>query len=113
MTEAGMALPILPGKREALNAFTKALAGPRLSEYEASQISVLRESWFVQQTPHGDLIIVYFEAPDVGAVMAGLAESTEPFDTWFRSQVLEITGVDLSGMTSGLNDCVFQWRRKS
>ncbi len=53
MKETGMALPILPGKREALNAFANALSGERLNEYEASQVSVLRESWFVQATPLG------------------------------------------------------------
>ena len=34
MTEAGMVLPILPGKRPVLDAFAAAILGPRLAEYE-------------------------------------------------------------------------------
>ena len=111
MTEAGMVLPILPGKRPVLDAFAAALAGPRLAEYEESQVSVLRESWFVQATPMGEMLVVHFEAPDIDAVMSGLATSDAPFDVWFRSQALEITGVDLAQMPPGILQQIFKWRR--
>jgi len=111
-TEAGIAFPLLPGKRDALDRLVRALTGERKSEYDTAQATVLRESWFVQSTPQGDLIIVHFDAPDVEAVFAGLATSQEPFDVWFRDQVLDITGVDLSQPSPGTSECVFQWRRK-
>lgn len=65
----------------------------------------------MQPTPHGDLILGHLEAPDPGAVFAGLAVSTEQFDIWFREQVLAITGVDLSQMPEALPECVFHWKR--
>ena len=112
MTEAVMVLPILPGKRPVLDAFAAAILSPRLAEYEESQISVIRESWFVQATPMGEMLVVYFEAPDIEAVLSGLAESDEPFDVWFRAQALEITGVDLAVLPPGICQQIFKWRRK-
>ena len=56
----------------------------RAAEYAESQESVNREEWFLQATPMGDFLIVWFDAPDPAAVFAGLAASTNPFDAWFR-----------------------------
>ena len=112
MAELGIVFPMLPGKRPALEAFAGALAGPRRDEYASSQISVLQESWFVQNTPGGDLIIVHLEAADPGAVFANLAASREPFDIWFREQTHDITGIDLTQMPAALPEKVFQWARK-
>ncbi len=109
--ELGMIFPLLPGKREALQQFAAALAGPRRMEYEASQASVLKESWFLQSTPHGDLLLVHFEAPDPTAVLTSLAVSEEPFDVWFREQVQSITGIDLTQPSGPLPERVFYWKR--
>ena len=55
-----------------------------------------RETWSLQSTPSGDLVLVWFEAPDIEKAFGSLAESTEPFDVWLRAQVQEINGVDLA-----------------
>lgn len=107
-----MVLPVLPGKQESLIAFANSVMGERLAEYEISQQSVTKESWFFQPTPMGDVIIVYFVSVDPGAVFAGLAESQEPFDVWFRAQVLNCTGVDLTQLPAGLPPRIFHWERK-
>ena len=109
MPEASVVFPLLPGKREALAEFVEKLNGERHAEYVASQVTVVQESWFVQPTPMGDLIIVHLEAPDPLAVFAGLAVSEEPFDAWFRAQVQDITGVDLTQMPPGLPERVFHY----
>jgi len=109
--ELGIIFPLLPGKRQALQQFAAALAGPRRGEYAASQASVLKESWFLQPTPQGDLLLVHFEAPDPMAVLSSLAVSEEPFDVWFREQVQEITGVDLTQPSGPLPERVFHWKR--
>jgi len=111
MNEIGLVFPVLPGKRDALLSFAAAIMGPRRAEYEASQVSVNKESWFLQPTTMGDLIIIHFEAPDVMSVFAGMATSREPFDVWFREQVLDITGVDLAVPPPGLPERVFHWSR--
>lgn len=113
MRETGMAFPLLPGKREALIQFAETLGGARKEEYDRAQASVLRESWFIQPTPQGDLIIVHMEAPDPEAVFVNLAMSEEPFDIWFREQVQDLTGVDLAILPPSFRvpECVFQWAR--
>lgn len=110
--EAGLVFPVVPGKREALVAFAQSLMNERRSEYEASQVSIHKESWFLQPTPMGDVCVVHFEAADPAAVFQGLAESEEPFDVWFRSQVLETTGVDLSKSVGAIPERIFNWSRE-
>lgn len=111
MKETAMVLPVLPGKREALFEFARALMHERKPEYERSQVTVRKESWFLQPTPQGDLCLVHFESEDPDAVFAGLAESQDPFDVWFRAQVLDTTGVDLTQPPDILPLRFFHWER--
>ena len=89
-----MMVPILPGKRDQLFRFAAELTGARAEEYARSQESVVKETWHLQETPMGDFLIINFDSPDPAAVFAGLAQSAEPFDIWFREQACEISGVD-------------------
>jgi hypothetical protein len=92
------AFPVLPGKIEQARAFATEVMGPRRREFEESQarFGATRETWTLQSMPDGDIVLVWFEAPDIEKGFATLGESTEPFDVWFREQVQEINGVDLS-----------------
>lgn len=109
--EIGMVFPVLPGKADALKAFGQALMGERKEEYVKSQSTVSKESWWLQPTPMGDLCVCHFEADDPAAVFAALGESQEPFDVWFRAQVLDCTGVDLTRPPAGLPESIFHWSR--
>lgn len=110
-TELALIFPLLPGKREALTEFAEALLGPRRAEYEASQVTVVKESWFLQPTPIGDMVVVHFEAPDPAMVLAGLAASEEAFDVWFREQIQQLSGLDLTQPSSQMPERVFHWAR--
>jgi hypothetical protein len=112
MSAIAVMFPILPGKREKLFEFAKALSGDRSEEYAASQASVTQETWFLQETPTGDFLIVHFESPDPAAVFGALAASTDPFDAWFRQQAQECSGIDLSQPMPGLPQTVFTYRKK-
>jgi len=87
MIENAFFVPLLPGKTDAAREFCAQLAGPRKAELDAAQTTVVKESWFLQQTPHGDFLIVYYVSPDPRRVHDALAVSEEPFDVWFRSQI--------------------------
>jgi len=95
------AFPVLPGKTEAGREFAKACMGPRHAEFSEAlrKQGISKESWFLQKTPQGDLIVVYLEAQDVEKVFGGeegyLAKSKGAFEVWFKEQVKSITGVDL------------------
>jgi hypothetical protein len=77
--------------------------GPRRSEYSQALKSegTNRESWFLQMTPQGDLLIVYFEADDVNRASEVLAKAKDPFHVWFKEQVKLMTGIDLEQPSEG------------
>ena len=63
-----------------------------------------------QTTPQGDLAIVYEEADDLAQGLSRLAASQEPFDVWFKQQVLEMHGVDFNQPLPGpLPELLFDW----
>ena len=111
MNSTALMLPVLPGKRERLFEFAKALSGERAHEYATSQESVTQETWYLQATSMGDFLIVHYEAPNPAGVLAALAGSTEPFDVWFREQAREITGIEFSQPTGDLAQIVFHYRK--
>ena len=115
MASLASAFPILPGKTEQWKHVSREIAGPRLGEYEASRkrMGVTREVAYLQQTPQGDMAIVYIEAQDIPRVFEGLGMSQEPFDAWFREQTKEIHGVDLSQPLPGpLPEAIVDWRAR-
>jgi len=111
MDEISMMFPVLPGKREALVAFANTLMRERKAELDIAQGSVQVENWYLQPTPFGDFVVVHFVAPSVPAVFAALAVDTGEFETWYRAQILDITGIDLANPPGELPARIFQWRK--
>jgi len=109
--ENAFMVPVLPGKTEAARGFAGKLMSEKRAELDSAQVTVTKESWFLQETPHGDFIIVYYHAPNLDAVHSALAASTEPFDVWFREQVLDITGIDISTPPESLPTQILNWSR--
>ena len=98
MDHSGFALPILPGKAAAARAFQGELDGPRKDEYARSEraLGIVKELWFLQETPTGEIFVAYLESPDVARALARFAASRDEFCVWFKRQIAEVTGVDLS-----------------
>ncbi len=96
------AFPVLPGKEDAARAFSKEVMGPRLDDFLATQkaCETTEELWTLQQTPAGSFMLVYFEG-DVEKAFTHLATDNGEFVTWFRGQVQEICGVDLTQPDDG------------
>lgn len=95
-TETAFVFPLLPGMRPALAQFVEVLDSTWREEHDRIHSSISRENWFVQATHKGDIVIVYLETSDPYEVFADLAISQEPFQVWFRAQVLELTGMNLA-----------------
>jgi hypothetical protein len=89
--------PVQAGKEEDARAFAAETVGSRRSDFEAhlARGGVVRETWSLQETPMGSLIIVWFEG-DVEKAFTNLATNGDEFTTWFRARVLDVTGVDLA-----------------
>jgi hypothetical protein len=104
--------PVLPGQEDAARAFATETIGPRqagLAEH-LNRSNVTRETWTLQETPMGSLIVVWFDG-DVESAFGELATSNSEYITWFRDQVKAITGVDLAAPPAGpLPEVLIDWR---
>ncbi len=91
------AFPVQPGKEAAAREFAKACMTSRAAEFNAlqAQADVVRETWTIAETPAGSAVLVWFDG-DVEKAFADIAADDTDFGKWFRAQVDDITGFDLS-----------------
>jgi hypothetical protein len=102
MAMLAMAFPIPAGKTEQWKKFISELTGARKAEFAASRRSLgVRERTFLQQTPHGDMVLVTLEGDHPETAFAEFGKQTDPFAVWFKQQVREIHGMDLSAPPPG------------
>jgi hypothetical protein len=103
MQYALFSIPIRPDKTNAARAFLTELEGPRKPAYARSEqrIRITKELWAIQHTPSGDLFVVFFQSEDVGGAIQSFIASQDEFDVWFKSQVLDATGVDIAQLPPG------------
>ncbi|MHB8605621.1 MAG: hypothetical protein ACYDCK_10245 [Thermoplasmatota archaeon] len=93
------ALPILPGRTQAIRDVYAACMGPRRAEFAASRerAGIRRELKWIQTTPGGDFLIRYVEADDAPAALERSWRSEHPFDVGMRKAIRDATGVDVTG----------------
>jgi hypothetical protein len=98
-----MALPILAGKTEAVKSWMEELKGPRCDELRnyLERAGLSRESWYLQTSPGGDLLITFALVEDPEQSFRGYAYSEHPFDLWMKAKILEFTGIDLNAPKEG------------
>ena len=94
--------PIQAGKEAEARAFAAETFGARRAEFEAhlARAGVSRETWALQETPMGSLMVVWFEG-DVEKAFTELATNDDEYHTWFRGRVLDLTGVDMAAPPEG------------
>jgi len=106
------AFPVLPGKEDKVRAFAKECAGPRKRQFDEGQsrVGTTRETWALQPTPAGSFVLVWFDG-DVDAAFEDLATAQDEFSIWFRAQIEEITGVDMSQPPEegSAPEMIFEW----
>ena len=98
MASVAFTARVLPGKLDAWKAFHAQLDGPRRRDFEAQQrrLGLVRHRVWLHETAAGPVALVVQEGEEPERARAILAASTHPFDAWFREQVKELHGVDLS-----------------
>ena len=102
MAMLAVAFPIPAGKTEQWKRFMGELTGARKAEFAASRRSLgVRERTFLQHTPQGDLALITLEGDDPEMAFAEFGKRTDPFTVWFKQQVKEIHGMDLSAPPPG------------
>ena len=91
-----MCMPILPGKKDMwLEMMKKVTSQPMKTEFDRSREDAgVHERTFLQETPHGDFVILTFEgdnpAESFGKIMAGS-------DADFAAFAAEVHGLDMQG----------------
>jgi hypothetical protein len=98
MAEFAFAIPVLPGKEELDRKTLGEMRGARRDEYEAAarRAGITRQIVWHQQSPEGTIAVVYVEADNPAAALGEFGSSDEPFNSWFRDQMKEVHGVDIS-----------------
>lgn len=110
-------LPILPGKQEEWRRFCQVLQGSRRCQYEESRqrLGIIKElAWLHSplQAPQGEVVVICLQVEHPEQVLPQLAASDLPFDRWFRQQLLELHGLDVTQALPGpANELVFVWKR--
>jgi hypothetical protein len=97
------ALPVLEDKTEDARAFFEELETQRKSDYAASEqrINIAKESWHLQHSPQGDLLLAYIESPNFADALGMFSQSQDGFDQWFKRRIAELSGVDLNDPPPG------------
>jgi hypothetical protein len=98
MDQICLAFPVQEGTAEAARAFMRDLDDARRDEYDRSErrLGISKEVWFLAPTPAGELLVGYIEAEDFATAAPQFFASQDPFDLWFKQQMLEVTGIDLN-----------------
>ena len=100
MSEFNFAVPILPGKTGAWRQAVAEMKGARSNEYRESRkkLGIRREQASLQQTPHGDMVVVHMDATNPADVMSKMLAPSSPFDKWFLETLLVgVHGLDPKG----------------
>jgi hypothetical protein len=94
--------PVLPGKLAQMKSLIATLTGPKLADAQAlrRKAGLEREQIFVQETPMGEFAIVVWDTNDLVKVFETFATDTAPTTQWFREQLLEIHGIDVTQAAS-------------
>jgi hypothetical protein len=103
MDQVCFALPVVNGQTSAARAFFSELKYQRKDDFDRSErrIGITKESWHLQQTANGDLLIGYMESADFARALGLFSESQDPFDLWFKQRMAEVTGVNLNTPPAG------------
>jgi len=99
-----MAFPILKGKEGAAKELAKTLRGPKKKEFDKfeKRLKTTKETWFIQPSPEGSMVITYFESKiDPAKGFEEMARSKDPFDVWLKDKFKEISGIDFNNPPEG------------
>ena len=114
MALQAVAFPILPGKTEQWRHFIAEMNGPRRAEYEAwAQRFGVHWRLFLQQTPHGDLVLATAEGADPARAFQEIGAGDDAFTQWWAQQIQDIHGVDMRQPPPGpLPELVFEFQAR-
>ena len=117
MAAVAFALPILPGQEDLVKSMGEVVSGSGelRGEYEESRkrLGIREEKVWVQRTPIGASMIVYWETDDPQRTLREIANSQDEVDKRFK-QVVEnaATALDLSQENPLSSELLFEWQQR-
>ena len=113
MPVLAMAMPIPPGKIEALEQHLADAKNHPDLDATFTGFGISRETWHVQETEQGDWLVLVFDADDPFAMLQEFARSNDDLPTWQRQSIREILGVDLSqAPPAPPSRLIFDWSKE-
>ena len=110
MTVMAMTVPVPPGKVEALEAhIAEAIEHEDLNK-TLTGFGLEHESWHIQETPEGTLLILVFQCEDPPAMLEAFGKSDAPLPVMQKQFLKETLGIDLSQPPPGAPPrMIFDW----
>ena len=114
MAAVAFALPILPGQEDLVRNWGEAVSGSGGlgEEYEESRerLGIREEKVWVQRTPIGASIIVYWETDDPQRTLREIADSQDEVGKKFKELIEDAApALDLSQENPLSNELLFEW----
>lgn len=113
-TGLAFAVPLLPGKAEALRAWAHEAFVSRRRELTESRLALgqTREEVFLSTTPAGDVAVAYLEGKDPIQANREFAASNATYDRWFKDSLKELVPpwADFDQPVPA-NETVWDWTR--
>ncbi len=115
MAAFAFSLPILPGQEEEVRRIGELVseAGELREEYEETRrkLGISEEKVWMQRTPIGQAVIVYWETEDPQRTLREIANSQDEFVKQFRDLIFSAApGLDLSQEQPLPNELLFSWQ---
>ena len=98
--------------KDQLQSFVNSLNGERKDEADSFYRSydVSHESWHIQDTPAGPWVICLTIIANPTEAAARYATSNGDFESWFKSQAMQVTGINLNAEPLGPpTERIFAW----
>ena len=115
MVAVAFALPVLPGQEETIRRMSEQVSdsGSLRGAYEESRrsLGITEEKVWLQRTPIGEAVVVYWETDDPQHTLRAMADSQDQFDSMFR-QFIESSApaIDLTKQQPLPSKLLFEWQ---
>jgi len=105
-----MALPVPPGKTAALEQHIAEAVAHEDLDATLRGFGITHESWHIQETPQGDLLILVFQADDPLEMLKQYSLSQDALVVRQKQFLAETLGIDLSQPPPGPpSRSIFEW----
>ena len=94
MPVLAMAVPVPPGATEALEQHISEAVKHKDFEATLDGFGIQHESWHLQETPQGDLLILVFQADDPADMLEQFGKSQDELPVWQKKFLKETLGID-------------------